>query len=138
MSQQDKVIQAQEFQVVDHEGRVRAAFGLDGDDSPGLDLFDRMGERRLSLLLADESSGILSFEGSPGLRVAIVSLANFSGLAMVDGGGARRAMLALNDRGDAFLQLCDQHGRPRLEVTVNRHGRPTVATISGSGRVRTL
>jgi len=43
-SERPKVIEAQEFRVVDAEGNLRAALGLGKDGSPYLGLYDAAGD----------------------------------------------------------------------------------------------
>ena len=87
------VIAAEEFQLVDKKGRIRAVLAFD-DDEPGLYLFDREENLRASFCL-DEG-------GEPCLD-------------MLDKGEITRAVLWVNE-GESGLNLCDEEGMFRVQI----------------------
>jgi hypothetical protein len=88
-----RVIKAEEFQLVDKEGRMRAVLALE-DDQPGLFLFDKEESLRASFCL-DEG-------GEPCLD-------------MLDKGDVTRVVLWVNG-GESNLTLCDKEGVFRLQI----------------------
>ncbi len=107
-----RVIAAEEFQLVDKEGRMRAVLALD-DDQPGLFLFDKEESLRASFCLDEE--------GEPYLD-------------MLDKGEITRLVLWVNE-GESNLTLCDKEGMFRVQfyasVDDEGHG---VALIDRAGR----
>ena len=86
-------IAAEEFQLLDKAGRIRAVLTME-DDQPGLFLFDEEEELRASFCL-DEG-------GEPYLD-------------MLDKGEITRAVLWVNE-GEVSLNLCDEEGMFRAQV----------------------
>ena len=89
----EMVIAAEEFQLVDKEGRMRAVLALE-DDQPGLYLFDKEESLRASFCL-DEG-------GEPYLD-------------MLDKGEITRLVLWVNE-GESNLTLCDKEGMFRVQI----------------------
>ena len=54
------VVRAKKFQVVDDQGKKRAALGLSDDGGPALLLYDADGKKRAGLFLASDGSPSLS------------------------------------------------------------------------------
>lgn len=89
----ERVIAADQFQLVDKAGRIRAVLTME-DDQPGLFLFDEEEELRASFCL-DEG-------GEPYLD-------------MLDKGEITRAVLWVKE-GESSLNLCDEEGMFRAQV----------------------
>ena len=51
------VVRAERFELVDSEGKVRAALGVTPDDQMALTMFDREGTALMQLLLAGSENG---------------------------------------------------------------------------------
>jgi HEAT repeat protein len=110
-----EVIRAQRFELVDDEGRVRAALDVLGGD-PDVALHDREGRSRAVLSMVG---------GSPRLRLfhengeAAIGLSEFRGGALISALGAGppgpSALLAVAP-GEAGLGLYDDKGRQRARV----------------------
>jgi len=106
-------IAAEQFQLVDKAGRIRAVLTME-DDQPGLFLFDEEEELRASFCL-DEG-------GEPYLD-------------MLDKGEITRAVLWVK-KGESSLNLCDEEGMIRAQVYASGddegHG---MALIDKAGRL---
>ena len=104
-----KVIQAQEFRLVDAAGTVRGRFGFDMFGTPELGLNDASGKWRLyltaqpGLQLADATG---RWRG--GLRLAEDGTL---GVRLGDGAGTGRAWLGLSKEGTPWLGLYDAKGQ---------------------------
>jgi len=62
-----EVVRANRFELVDSEGKVRAALTLDGEGNPGLSLSDGDGNVRASLVLGREGIPRLNLLGKTGV-----------------------------------------------------------------------
>ena len=108
----EMVIAAEEFQLVDKEGRMRAVLALE-DDQPGLYLFDKEESLRASFCLDER--------GEPYLD-------------MLDKGDVTRVVLWVNE-GESNLTLCDKEGRFRVQIFVPDDDEgPGVAVMDEVGR----
>jgi hypothetical protein len=108
------VLQAKEFLLVDSEGYVRAALGFsDGEGAePGLDIYDRYGELKLSLaVLEDETPGIALFDSRGELRTVIdIDEEDSPGMYLYDGEGILRGMMTVFADGSPDVTLFDKEG----------------------------
>lgn len=67
-----EVVRGKRFELVDGEGRVRAALVLHEDGTPGLDLWDDNGNVRATLVLSREGIPRLNLLGKTGeVRAAL-------------------------------------------------------------------
>lgn len=109
----ERVIAAEQYQLVDKEGRIRAVLTME-DDQPGLFLFDEEEGLRASFCL-DEG-------GEPYLD-------------MLDKGEITRVLLWVQE-GESSLNLCDKEGMFRVQSYASGdeegHG---VALIDKAGRL---
>ncbi len=90
-----KVIEAQEFRLVDSTGKQRAVLGLSHTGALGLWLYDAAGKGRASLGLLGDGKPFLSLR---------------------DAANKRRVYLSLLDWGEPFLSLRDDTGQNRAVV----------------------
>ncbi len=95
-----EVIRAKRFELVDADGRVRAALGL-GRGQPVLAFADTGGKARVLLALSDD--------GTPGLGLA-------------DGDGEVRAVLRVRGDGSPSLELREEHEQTRATLEVSGDG----------------
>jgi hypothetical protein len=85
-----EVVRAKRFEVVDDQGKRRAALGLTADGSPAFWLYDATGKTRVELhVLPDGSTDLLLY----------------------DAAGERRAWLGLTPDGSPYLWLRDTAGK---------------------------
>lgn len=85
------VVSAQEFRLVDQEGKSRAVFAFSADGEPYLAMLHRDGNRIIWLGVSDHS-----------------------GLAVHDVGGKTRLYLSLDTAGEPSLVLRNRHRQSRL------------------------
>jgi hypothetical protein len=108
----ESVIAAEQFQLIDKEGRIRAVLELD-NEQPGLFLYDQEEGLRAYLCL-DEG-------GAPFLD-------------MLDKGAIPRVMLGVNG-GESNLDLYDKDGRGRAQIYVQADDAgPGLALFDRAGR----
>ena len=110
-----RILTAEEFQLVDEKGTVRAALSM-SMGGPGLILFDKGGKFRAVLSLA-------TGEDSPVLSLG-------------DGEGNHRATLALKVNGEPYLALLDKGGKVRISLTVDKEKGPRVALLDRNEQTR--
>jgi hypothetical protein len=110
-----RVVTAEEFQMVDEKGTVRAALSM-SMGGPGLILFDKGGKFRAVLSLA-------TGEDSPVLSLG-------------DGEGNHRATLALRVNGEPYLALLDKGGKVRISLTVDKEKGPRIALLDSNEQTR--
>jgi hypothetical protein len=110
-----RILTAEEFQLVDEKGTVRAALSM-SMGGPGLILFDKAGKFRAVLSLA-------TGEDTPVLSLG-------------DGDGNHRATLALRVNGEPYLALLDKDGKVRMSCTVDKDKGPRVALLDRNEQTR--
>src|SRR5947207_15965661 len=75
-----KVLVAQEFRLVDKEGKTRASLGVQADGSSGLTLLDKDGHRRAGFGLSEGGgSHLVLYDGEGKVRAQVVVQADGSG-----------------------------------------------------------
>jgi hypothetical protein len=105
------------LEIVDDEGKVRAALGTDEEGVASLSVFDASGTLRASLEAGEISGGA-------------------SGLAVFDTNGKLRAAVGMNkdpDR-DSALILLDTGGKERTGVSVHSGGQAGLGVSAGKIR----
>ncbi len=112
-----KVIEAEEFRVVEKDGKPCGRFHVDRDGRPALFLFDKHGEVRAVLGVTPS--------GSPHL-------------ALSDKDGRVRATLGVWPDERAALFLNDKEEKTRVTVTVSADGSPNLAVSDRNGNVRAV
>lgn len=110
-----RILTAEEFQLVDEKGTVRAALSM-SMGGPGMILFDKVGKFRAVLSLA-------TGEDSPVLSLG-------------DAEGHHRATLALRVNGEPYLALLDKEGKVRISFTLDKERGPRIAVLDNNGRTR--
>ena len=104
-------VRATEFEVEDSKGRVRARFGVSGDDSPFLAFFGIDEKLRARFGVQDDGS---------------------AGLAIADEEGKVRATFGLFSDGSASMAMVDKNGKVRAKFGLGTEGSPTLALHSRS------
>jgi hypothetical protein len=112
-----KVVEAEEFRLVQPDGKAVGRFQVDSNGRPNLALFDAHGEVRAVL-------GVLA-SGSPHL-------------ALSDRQGQVRAALAVWTDERVSLILSDGTGTPRAQVAVPSDGSPSVELSDRAGKLRAV
>ena len=117
----EKVVTAEEFRVIDEEGKTRAMLAMLPDGSPNLVLFDNDLTPRVQIAVsAIGAPGILCFDKS-GYKGAIASIGLLYGdtpsIGLIDSDGNNRIQLSIDPDDDvAILGLYDKHERPRAKL----------------------
>ena len=133
-----KIVAAEEFRLVDKEGRVLSTLGMYAG-GPGIVLFSKTGQfRAVFSLTSPEEGPVLTFAGKDGIHRATIGLGakRQPYLALRDEAGKERISLSLNDNGDPYLALYDQEENERavlgtLDLTkIKRTGTIEKSTIS--------
>ena len=110
-----KVVAAEEFRLLDKEGRVLSTWGMYAG-GPGIVLFSKNGQfRAVFSLTSPEEGPVLTFADKGGVHRATVGLGakRQPYLTLRDQGGKERISLSLDDEGDPYLVLYDQRQKER-------------------------
>jgi hypothetical protein len=113
----DRIVEAEEFRLVQSDGRAYGRFQVDANGRPSMTLYDAHGEVRAVL-------GVLA-NGSPHL-------------ALSDRRGQVRAALAVWSDERVSLLLSDGDGAPRAQVAVPADGSPSVELSDRDGKIRAV
>ncbi len=110
-----RVIKAQEFQVVDNKGKIRAKLGLTFKGDSYLQYFDMNSKGRIILGLDKD--------GNPGL-------------VYVDKNNNERSSLFLGKEGTPYLYFCDKDGKRRSILHVDESGSSSLLFTDNKGQPR--
>jgi hypothetical protein len=130
------IVEAREFVLRDHEGRVRGAWGHDDQGAIRLVLQDARNQSSIKLNQLDDGSSGLTFAdstGTPRLVIAVLPDETVN-LVFGDRRGVTRTVLGLNANGASTLVFADEGGRTRAALGVDNHGR----TVLSTGPVETV
>jgi hypothetical protein len=108
-----KRVAAEEFVLVDAEGKARGTLALGASGTPALALCDARGRVRAEIRLAAN--------GAPSV-------------VLYDSGRRRRVEVALRADGAAGLGLYDEAGEGRAELVVSPSGAPALSLFGPDGR----
>jgi hypothetical protein len=114
-------VNAEEFLLVDSNGKARAGLGLDANGEVGLILTSRDGNRKLTLT-----------PDGP-IAVKLTNGVNAEEFSLMDQDGKARAGLGLNPNGEVGLILTSRDGNRKL--TLSPDGQLAVKLTTGSGRI---
>ena len=114
-------VNAEEFLLVDQNGKARAGLGLDANGEVGLILTSRDGNRKLTLT-----------PDGP-VAVKLTNGENAEAFSLLDQEGKARAGLGLDAKGEAGLILTSRDGNRKL--TLSPDGPVAVKLTTGSGRI---
>lgn len=147
--EQAKVIQAERFEVVDKDGKVRAMFGFEDDREPRLALYDKDGTSSATLapfflVISDQNDKTSAALSPLGLGVGqgktrATWLGLFDGepdLTLYDKQGKTRAGLGLAD-GEPHLGLFDENGKIRAWLMLS-HGEPSLVLSDKDEKTRVV
>ena len=87
MDGQEQVVTAQEFRLVDRDGRLRAMLGASPESEPGLIFCDGVGGVRMELTLREDGASSLLLSDAAGGISVVVGVPPESALACGQGGG---------------------------------------------------
>ena len=118
---EEQVLRANQFELIDERGKLRAVLGLIG------------GEPVLTLLGKDGAPGLsLSLGGLPGFGDS-ASRDTCPSLRMYDKDLVSRCSINVYPDGDASLSLCDRRGTPRIMLSIDKDDSPAVSLHNASG-----
>lgn len=113
-------VSAQQFNLVDKDGKVRARLSLaTPSGQPGLIFKGESGKVQSVFGLSDTGEPILTMDGRNGSNTTI----NGSSIVIGKKSGDRIGM-QVNENGDSFLALHDKNGNPRVELSLYPNGAP--------------
>jgi hypothetical protein len=118
------IVEAREFVLRDHEGRVRGAWGEDDQGSLRLVLQSGGSQASIKLnLLQDGSSGLTLGDSAGNARVVLAVLPDqTTNLVFADGRGVARTVLGLTGRSGSSLVFADGGGTTRTAIGVDGRG----------------
>lgn len=133
-----KVVEAQEFRLVDAAGNIRGLFDLRRPDGePCLYFFDAAGKQRLLLGLLEDGYPCLFLRDAAGQeRITVAS--SVDGTSMVgfwDVAGESRASFGVQHDGSPTLVLLDATGKARIGLVIAKDGDPGVLLLDAAGDV---
>jgi hypothetical protein len=105
----NKVVVAEEFRLVNQEGRVVSTWGMYAG-GPGMVLFNKQGKfRAVFSLTSPEESPVLTFADKDGVHRAIVGMKaeRRPYVSLRDEAGRERVSISLDDAGDPYVALYD-------------------------------
>jgi hypothetical protein len=120
-----KVVTAQEFRLVDGEGKTRASMAVQADGSAGMVLLDKGGKRRAVLRLRPDGSPSLSLHDADGRNRATLDMQadDSIGLILTNRDGKGGAAMVVPPNGEAAAVLKDKDGNvvwaepsPHIEI----------------------
>lgn len=134
-----KAIRAQEFDVVDQNGKTRVILGTDDSGSPGLVLYNKNGKPGVELTLgADELPALGLYDQNDKNRAALYLDKSGPTLTLSDRNETTRAGLAVCDSGSGIsaLMLCNQNGVSCAALGVSGDSGPELALRDQNGMLR--
>jgi hypothetical protein len=107
-----KLLQAQEFRLVDKDGAARATMALQPDGSPYISLSDKMNNRRIVLRIRPDGGAVLSINDPDGKnRIALDTLPDGSATVSATGkNGKSGAGLLVPADGNPMVVVKDKDG----------------------------
>ncbi len=145
-----KVITAEEFRLVDQEGRTRAVLGMDTEGTePSLVFFTKEGANLVRLGLKGffpELSFLSSLSGKPKPSIILSGLAEapsisllgfMPGMLLKDKEGNNRISLRLAGS-SGYLWLQDENKKFRVSLGVGKNGEPSLRLSNKDGKERAV
>jgi hypothetical protein len=138
-----KVVEAEQFAILDAGGKVRAALGVAPDGAPNLTFFDDAGWPRVRLGLTRSGSGprlaLLDTNGANRVEIALSADdgPEGAGLTVRDRKGTRRADVIVWADGQAGFSVTDAGGKVRALLVVGTDGSPELTLADRHENIRT-
>jgi hypothetical protein len=129
-----KVIVAEEFRLVDKEGKVVSTWGMYAG-GPGMVLFNKQGKfRAVFSLTSPEESPVLTFADKDGVHRAIIGMKaeRRPYITLRDEAGRERISISLDDAGDPYMVLYDNEENERAVF-----GTVDLTKIKRTGSIKT-
>ena len=134
MTVAEKVIVAEEFRLVDKEGKVVSTWGMYAG-GPGMVLFNKQGKfRAVFSLTSPEESPVLTFADKHGVHRAIIGMKaeRQPYITLRDEAGKERVSVSLDDAGDPYVVLYDRDENERAVL-----GTVDLTKIKRTGSIET-
>ena len=134
----EKVIRAEQFEVLDAGGKVRATLTSQGDEGPTLRLLDTDGEDRVVLSLHPTGEAVLAFRDKgqkARLSLALLKEGPRVDLWDPDGKNIRTAWRTAAD-GAPLLELYDPYMRRRAVFGLDASDQPGLSLEDTAGKAR--
>jgi hypothetical protein len=134
----EKVIRAEQFEVLDKDGKVRATLTAQDDKGPTLRLFDTDGEDRVVLSLNPTAEALLAFrDKGQKARLSLTLLKEGPRVDLwdPDGKNIRTALRTAAD-GAPLLELYDPHMRRRAVFGLDAGDQPGLSLEDTAGKAR--
>jgi hypothetical protein len=127
-------VEAEEFRLVDSEGRLRARLGLDGDSCVSLSLHTAKGTLQVRLHTDDRGSSAVQIldtdGGSPRVDISVDPIGCHVLLASP---GKQQSYLFLKATGATGLVLTDAAGERRAQFMLSPEGRTEIGVGGATG-----
>lgn len=126
MSNERKIISANEFQLVDAEGGVRASLSA-SDTGVAFSMLNANGRTNLQLMVDNSGfSALKLFDSETQAAKVDVSLDDKGSHLYLAGMGKQQSYLFLKNDGASGVVLMDKNGDRRVEVMLDPSGKPRV------------
>jgi hypothetical protein len=130
-----QVLEAKKFLLRDTDGRIRGAWGTNGDGSVQMLLQDEVGRTRLRFsVLPDGSSGLAFVDSANHSRIVVGVLPDESAnIVIADEGGKTRAVFGVAPNGATTLVFADRGGTTKAGIGVDSRGLGTLNLVERPG-----
>jgi hypothetical protein len=129
-----RIVEAEEFRLLDADGRLRARLGLDGASCVSLSLYTAQGTLQVRLHTDDQGRSALQIQdtagGSPRVDISVDAI----GCHVLLANPARQqSYLFLKDTGATGLVLSNAAGERRAQFILSPEGRAEVSVWGAAG-----
>ena len=140
-TQQFKVIEVEEFRLIDKNGKSRAVFGQSKDGNPSLIFFDKDNNSRVKIAVGDDGGSVvdvLDKDGKSSIGLVVLP-SGFLTLILSDKDGKGRGFFSLYDE-TPLVQFNDKNGRQRIVLGLkdNVESGSSLAFSGEDGTARSL
>jgi hypothetical protein len=129
-----KVVEAEQFIIKDHEGKVRGSFGLvASSDMPSLTFYDKETNANILLHLREDGAPALWLYNKDRIRSSLAVWGDRTLLEIFDKKNHQRMVLGLSDKGEPGLEFYGPKGKLRTvlgNTTIGRKPTPRVENKS--------
>ncbi|MFA5032550.1 MAG: hypothetical protein WC614_05975 [bacterium] len=128
----NKVIEAQEFRVVDRNGKSHAILGILRDGNPELVFWDENGQNRAALYITDGVPGLTLRDENGKQRASLCLTGGDPRLMFYNENGVLSVHLS-GMKEDPGLMLSDENGKASVILT-GMNGNPGLSLFDGNGK----
>ncbi len=128
------IVEAEEFRLLDADGRLRARLGLDGASCVSLSLHTAQGTLQVRLHTDDQGRSALQIQDTAGGPPRVDISVDAIGCHVLLGSPAKQqSYLFLKDTGATGLVLTDAAGERRAQFTLSPEGKAEVSVWGAAG-----